>query len=171
MVQKPAWIQLPQRRESGAQYPPPPSLPLPQPTRAPTAALVCHANTSPLASPQAVLPMIPSSSPLQLQSTIVRRGRQPESRRAPKPRATSMRDAVPEFGSSAARAGATPAPASGGTRSRDATRIRGLRADRAGYEGSGAAGKDDWNSWFRARARSPRLRPRTNHTPPPLAGY
>lgn len=52
-----------------------------------------------LASAHAVLPIIPSSSPLQLHSTIVRRGRQPVLSSAPSPRATSMRAEVPEFGS------------------------------------------------------------------------
>lgn len=52
-----------------------------------------------LASAHAVLPIIPSSSPLQLHSTIVRSGRQPVLRRTPSPRATSMRAEVPELGS------------------------------------------------------------------------
>lgn len=55
--------------------------------------------TSACFSPQAVLPIIPSSSPLQLQSTIVRSGRHPLCTSAPSPRATSIREAVPELGS------------------------------------------------------------------------
>ena len=55
--------------------------------------------TSAFASPQAVLPIMPSSSPLQLQRMIVRRGLQPPPRRTPSPRASSIKQAVPELGS------------------------------------------------------------------------
>ena len=45
-------------------------------------------------SPQAVEPRRPYSSPLQEHSTMLRRGRHPVRRRAPRPRATSDRARV-----------------------------------------------------------------------------
>lgn len=55
--------------------------------------------TSACSSPQAVLPSIPSSSPLQLHKMIVRNGLHPSANSAPRPLASSIRAAVPELGS------------------------------------------------------------------------